>query len=407
MNFGTIAAMLTTSDYVTRRERVLAELSGSVGMVFAGEGSAPLLGKWFPNKHFLYLTGIASEPGAVVLFDPSAPNPNNRITLFLRPLNPEADVWDGYRETIGTNLRVQYGFTNVMRVGALPNMLTGAARRTKKLACLHPFSTYPAAISQDLATFRHVLERVLGVGIEDQTQMLTRHRAVKSEREIALMRRAADATVLGYTAALEAIAPHKSERDVDYALTKVFQEHGGTHAYNPIVGSGLNATVFHYMENNNTMRVGEMVLIDAGACIEGYAADVTRTYPVSGKFTPEQKSLYNLVLEAMEAAIAMLKPGSTLWEADNAARAVFAQAGYPDAYPYSIGHPLGLDVHEAAPDGPLLEGMVVTIEPGIYLPEKQIGIRIEDDLLITKTGTENLTVTIPKTIEAIEAAMAR
>jgi Xaa-Pro aminopeptidase len=399
--------MLTTSDYVARRERVLAELNGSVGLVFAGEGHAPLLGKWQPNKYFVYLTGITNEPGAALLFDPSAPDASRRITLFLRPLNPETDVWDGYRATISSELKTQSGFTNIQRVGALPGTLTGAARRAKKLACLQPFSTYPAAVSPDLAVFRQVTERVLGVGIEDQTQLLVRHRAVKSETEMTLMRRAAAATIEGYSAALKTITPDKSERDVDNELTRVFQQHGGTHAYNPIVGSGLNATVFHYMDNNGPMRAGEMVLIDAGACIEGYAADITRTFPVSGKFTPEQASLYNLVLESMNAAIAVLKPGVHMWEADNAARAVFTKAGYPDAYPYSVGHPLGLDVHEAAPDGPLIEGMVVTIEPGIYLPEKQLGIRIEDDLLITKTGTENLTAAVPKTIEEIESAMAR
>jgi Xaa-Pro aminopeptidase len=398
---------ITISEYAARRERVLAELGGSVGLVFAGEGSAPLLGKWYANKYFTYLTGIVNEPGAVLLFDPSAPDPTKKITLFLSPLNPEAEVWDGYREPLGTELKSQYGFQSVYRLGVLPGMLTGAARRTKKLACLHPFSTYPAAVSPDLAIFRQVTERVLGVGIEDQTQLLIRHRAVKSEAEIALMRHAATATIDGYAAALSAIAPNKSERDVDSELTRIFQQHGGTHAYNPIVGSGLSATIFHYMDNNGPLNTGELVLIDAGAAIGGYATDVTRTFPVSGKFTPEQKSLYNLVLEAMEAAIATLEPGVHLWEADNAARAVFIKAGYPDAYPYSVGHPLGLDVHEAAPDGPLLEGMIVTIEPGIYLPQQKLGIRIEDDLLITKTGSENLTATIPKTIEAIEAAMAR
>jgi Xaa-Pro aminopeptidase len=399
--------MITIAEFAARRERVLAELGGSVGVVFAGEGSAPLLGKWYANKYFTYLTGITNEPGAALLFDPTNPDPSRRITLFLRPINPEADVWDGYREPLGAGLKAQYGVQSVYRLGVLPSLLTGAARRAKKLACLHPFATYPAAVSPDLALFRQVTERVSGVSIEDQTQLLIRHRATKSGTEIALMRRAVEATVEGYTAALATIAPGKSERDMDRALTEVFQHHGGTHAYNPIVGSGLNATVFHYMDNNGPLNNGELVLIDAGAAISGYAADVTRTFPVSGMFTLEQKHLYNLVLEAMETAIILLKPGVHMWEADNAARAVFAKAGYPDAYPYSIGHPLGLDVHEAAPDGPLLEGMVVTIEPGIYLPEQKIGIRIEDDLLITKTGAENLTASIPRTVEAIEAAMAR
>ena len=211
------------------------------------------------------------------------------------------------------------------------------------------------------------------------------------------MRRAVAATVDGYAAALSVLHPESTEEAVSDALTTAFKRHGGQHAYNPIVGSGLNATIFHYMDNNGPLRAGELVLIDAGAAIGGYAADVTRTYPVSGRFTPEQQKLHSLVFEAMEAAIAVLKPGIQMWEADKAARAVFVKAGYPDAYPYSIGHGLGLDVHEAAPDEGLVEGMVVTIEPGIYLPEKRLGIRIEDDLLITATGCENLTQAIPKT----------
>ena len=396
---------IPVDEYAARRERVLKSLGDAAAVVFAGEGSAPLLGKWFASKYFVWLTGIVDEPGAAVVFDPSAPDPTKRITLLLRPLNPEAEVWDGYREALGAPLKAKYGFTSVGRVGGLAGHLTGAARRLKKVACLHPFAIYPAAVSPDLTVFRQVCERVLGVCVRDETQLLVKLRAQKSPAEIALMRQAVTATTEGYDAALKAIRTGGGEAEVTDALTSAFRKHGGEHAYNPIVGSGLNATIFHYMNNDGPLNPGELVLIDAGAAIGGYAADVTRTYPVSGKFTAEQKELYKLVHEAKEAAIATLKPGATMWEADRAARTVFVKGGYPDAYPYSVGHPLGLDVHEAAPDGPLLEGMVVTIEPGIYLPEKRLGIRIEDDLLITATGCENLTAHIPQTVEEIEAAL--
>jgi Xaa-Pro aminopeptidase len=388
--------MILQSEFVARRERVLKSLDGAAAVVFAGEGHAPLLGRWYASKNFVYLTGITNEPGAAVVFDPSAPDPEKQVTLLLRPLNPEAEVWDGLRDPLGTPLKEKYGFTSVVRTGGLNAMLTGAARRCKKLACLTPFSVPPAPVSADLALYRQVAERVPGVTIEDKTQLLITLRAQKSEAELTLMRKAALATADGYAAALEVIRPGGSEAEVARALTAAFEKHGGEHAYNPIVGSGINACIFHYMDNTGPLNPGELLLIDAGAAIGGYAADVTRTYPVSGTLTDEQKPLYDLVLEAMEASIATLKPGSTMVEADRAARAVFAKAGYPDAYPYSVGHPLGLDVHEAAPDGELLEGMVVTIEPGIYLLDKKLGIRLEDDLLITRTGCENLTASIPK-----------
>jgi Xaa-Pro aminopeptidase len=389
-------SLISLSELAARRARVLDALNGAAAVVFAGDGHAPLLGRWYASKNFVYLTGITNEPGAVLLFDPSAPDPEKRITLLLRPINPEADVWDGLRDPLGTPLREKYGISSVMRTGSLNTLLTTAARRSKKLACLAPFAVPPAPVSADLSLYRQVAERVPGVAIEDRTQLLITHRAQKSIAELALMRKAAQATIDGYAAALEIIRPGGTEADVARALTTAFEKHGGEHAYNPIVGSGINACVFHYMDNSAPLNAGEMVLIDAGAAIGGYAADVTRTYPVSGTLTAEQQSLYSLVRDAMDAAIATLKPGSTMIQADQAARAVFAKAGYPDAYPYSVGHPLGLDVHEAAPDGELLEGMVVTIEPGIYLLEKRLGIRLEDDLLITANGSENLTARIPK-----------
>ena len=398
-----MTSQISVDEHRARRERVLSALGDSAAVVFSGEGSAPLLGRWHASKHFVYLTGIASEPGAAVLLDPSAPDPDRRITLLLRPLNPEADVWDGYRDSLGAPLRERYGFSSIQRIGALPGLLTAAARRLKKLACLHPFSIYPAAVSPDLAVFRQVCERVLGVCVCDETQLLVRLRAQKSPAEIALMRQAVSATADGYEAALKVIRPGGSEAEVADALTAAFRRHGGEHAYNPIVGSGRNATVFHYMDNAGPLNPGELLLIDAGAAIGGYAADVTRTFPVSGRFTDEQRTLYSLTLEALEAAAEVLKPGATMDAADRAARKVFLKGGWPDAYPYSVGHPLGLDVHEAAPDGPLLEGMVVTIEPGIYLPDKNLGIRIEDDFLITASGSENLTVHIPRAVAEIEA----
>lgn len=387
---------ISLAEYAARRERVLEGLNGAAGVVFAGEGGPPLLGRWTANKHFVYLTGITNEPGAAVVFDPTAPDPSKRITLLLKSRDPEREHWDGYRDPLNQALKEKTGFTSIGRVGGLAGALTTAARRGRRFACLHPYTVYPAAVSPDLAAFRQVGERVPGVAIEDKTQLLIEMRSVKSEAELALMQQAVKATVAGYEAALATIRPGVSEQAVAFALESAFRVHGGEHAYNPIVGGGLNATVLHYMDNDQPLQAGELVLIDAGASFAGYAADVTRTFPVSGHFTDEQKRLYNLVLESELAGIAASRAGTAMWEVDRAARAVFEKAGMPDCYTYSVGHGLGLDVHDALPDGVLKPGMVITIEPGLYLADKALGIRIEDDILITDGDPVNLTAAIPK-----------
>jgi Xaa-Pro aminopeptidase len=395
------------SEYQSRRQRLFKSLNGAAAIVFAGDGAPPLLGKWRPDQSFQYLTGLETESGAAVLFDPANENPKRRIVLFLRPLNPEVDRWDGYRDTISQSLKDATGFETVMRSNTLPGTLTAAARRAKRVACLHPFSVYPNPVSPDLAAFKQIADRIPGLVIEDQTQLLPRMRAVKSKAEVALMQRAADATAAGYDAILKLIKPGLTEADLDQSLAQTYRSHGASGvAYNSIVGSGLNATVLHYMDNRQPLVAGDLIVIDSAARLGGYAADVTRTYPVNGKFTPDQRHVYETVLRAEEAAIKALRPGVTHTEVDAAARQVIEKAGFGDAFIHNIGHQLGLEVHDITPDGPLVEGMVMTIEPGIYLPDQKLGVRIEDDLLITKNGSKSLTNQIPKTIKDIERAMA-
>jgi len=402
---------IAVAEFIRRRERVLEALKGAVGIVFAGDGGGALHGKWQADANFRYLTGIADEPGAAVLFDPSAENPKRRCILFLRPLNPEMERWDGLREEIGAALRERTGFQTVMRTTALPSMLTAAVRRAKRAACLHSFSVYDAPVSPDLAVLRKVAERVVGVAIEDRTQLLASMRAVKSAAELRMMRRAAEATAAGYAAAYAVIRPGAREADVQEALESGFRRAGGAGtAYNSIVGSGLNGTVLHYSANSGVLEEGDLLVIDAGANFgppgSAYACDVTRTYPVSGTFSREQREVYETVLRAQEAAIRAARPGARLVsDVDGAARAVLEKAGYADAFIHGIGHQLGLEVHDITPDGPLKPGMVVTIEPGVYFPDRKMGIRIEDDILITRNGNENLTKMIPKSVDAVERAL--
>jgi Xaa-Pro aminopeptidase len=293
-----------------------------------------------------------------------------------------------------------------MRTVSLPPMLSRAARRAKRLACLHPFAGYNANVSPDLAIFRKITERTVGVSIEDRTHLLPEMRSLKSKAEVGLMRQAALATALGYAAAAKIIRPGVTETEIQHALEYGYRAHGASGpAYNSIVGAGFNGTVLHYMDNTGVAADGDLVVIDSGAAFAGYACDVTRTFPVSGHFSPEQRDLYEIVLRAQAAAIKAAKPGATWHAVDHASRKVIDDAGLGDAYIHSVGHQLGLEVHDASPDGPLKAGMVITIEPGIYFPERRLGIRIEDDILITPSGSTNLTAAIPKKPDELEDFM--
>jgi Xaa-Pro aminopeptidase len=220
------------------------------------------------------------------------------------------------------------------------------------------------------------------------------------------MRQAIDITARGYEAALKTIRPGLTEFDVQEAIEHAYRTNGarGT-AYRTIAGTGFNATVLHYHANDQPLADGDLICIDSGSEYLGYASDITRTFPVNGKFTPRQKEIYEIVLKAELAAIAVAKAGATFAQIDKAARDIIVKAGFGDSFIHGIGHHLGLEVHDITPAGPLPEGAVITIEPGIYLPDERIGIRIEDDILIGKGKSTVLSAMIPKTVTEIEKAM--
>ncbi|MBL4592104.1 MAG: aminopeptidase P family protein [Phycisphaerales bacterium] len=398
---------ISLSEYAKRRKYVLRALKGSVGLVMAGDGAPPLRGEWFPDMDFAYLTGIMNEPGAMVFFDPSNPDPKKQIALILRPVNPELDVWDGYRDLISEKLRKETGFDTVLRTLHLPRMMTEAAKRTRRLCCLHSLSSYTQPVSADYAVFQKVAARIPGCVIEDQSDLLTSMRMIKSPAEIKQIRSAIKATATGIDRVFKAVKPGINERELHNILIGGFQDSGSMrNAFDPIVGSGHRATVLHYKENNQTAEDGDLLVLDCGAEINRYASDITRTFPVNGKFTAEQKKLYNIVLKSQMDAIKAIKPGVTLAKIDAVARKVITDAGYGDYFLHSIGHHMGLETHDSGSATMKLKpGMVITIEPGIYIAEKSIGIRIEDDILVTETGSRNLSAAIPKTINEIEAAL--
>ncbi len=396
-----------TAEFASRRDRLLQRLDNAVGLVTAGDAGHGE-GVFRPHADFEYLTGVVDEPGAVLLLDPTNPVASRRSMLFLKPLNRERERWDGYRPEISAALRERLGIEAIFRTDTLPRALNGAVRRRRRMACLHTPSVYTQPVSADLAIFRKVAERIPGTTIEDHGETLAKMRSVKSPREVALIQHAIDITSVGFAAMLRSAGPGVGEGDVQEAIEHAYRSHGSRNsAFATIVGSGVNSTVLHYVANDQTLEDGDLVCVDSGAVFGGYAADVTRTVPVSGTFSERQREIYELVLEAETAAIDAIRPGVTFAELDDAARNVIKGAGYGDYFIHSIGHHLGLQTHDATPDGPLEQGAVVTIEPGVYIPDEKIGVRIEDDVLVTESGSEVLSTKIPKSVSDIEKAMKR
>ena len=271
-----------------------------------------------------------------------------------------------------------------------------------------PLAAWNSPVSADLAIMRAQAERVPGTQVTDRSDLLMKMRAAKSAAEIACIREAGRITATGFAAAMKSMRAGMNEFDLQEAVEHAYRSNGARElAFRTIAGGGFNATVLHYHANDHALVAGELVVLDSGAKFAGYSADVTRTLPVSGTFTPRQRELYDLVLRSQAAAINAVKPGATLAEIDAAGRKVIVDAGYGDAFIHGMGHHLGLETHDASPDAPLEIGAVITIEPGIYLPKESVGIRIEDDVAVTATGHEVLTPSIPRSADDVERAMAR
>jgi len=395
------------SDHAARRRRLRTALKKSVAIVFAGEHDAHLPTYYRPHPHFEYLTGLVNEPGAILVLDPGAPTEARRDLLFLRPLNPELEKWDGYRTEVSQALRDETGFKAVFRTTHFPRFLNDAVRRTPSLACVHALAAYDQPVSPDLEIFRKLQERIPGVEIRDATDEMARLRSVKSPAEVAMIQRAADITAAGFAAVMRSTRPGQSEFDLQETLEHAYRTNGSRGpAFGTIAGSGLNSTVLHYKDNDAVVKDGDLICLDSGAAFGGYGADVTRTIPANGRFTDRQAEIYSIVLRAMNAAIKAVKPGVPIAKIDQVARAIIIKAGYGDSFIHGIGHHLGLETHDVSPEGDLKEGAVITIEPGIYLPDEALGVRIEDDVVVTRTGCRNLTAKIPKSVQAIEKAMA-
>ena len=390
------------SVFRERRERVMQEMDGGIAVLYA-RGEEDRDG-FRQDSDFYYLTGV-EEAGAVLVLAPA--ERHERHWLFLEPRDPEAERWVGEREPLSEALEAKTGFDRVQRTAGLEGRLRRLLQGTKNLYVLNQPSTASQPLPKEQELYGKLASRHLGTSTKDLSDLLPRLRAVKEPRELERMRTAIAATLAAHRALATELRPGVEENWLESVISVEFKRAGAVRpAFSSIVGSGANSTILHYPRHDQTIQEGDLLVVDIGAEYGRYAADVTRTYPASGRFTPEQREIYDLVLRAQEACIQMVRPGVYMEDVHRKAEEIFREAGLVDYFIHGLGHFVGLDVHDTGRYGePLQAGMVITVEPGIYIPEKNLGVRIEDEVLVTERGHEVLTGALPRKAEAVEALM--
>ena len=395
--------------YRERRRHLMQQMKGGVAVVY-GPTSIDLGSTVAPMDRgggdFAYLTGITDEARAAILLAPD--ERTYREFLYLAPRDPESERWEGMRLPLGQELRARAGFEKVSRTGELGPLLAQTASRAGAMHYVGPISSPDAAVPRELELYGRVAARVPGTRIVNSAGLVQAMRVAKEPRELALMRKAIEVTAAGIRAGMRAARPGMSEFQLKTVIEDAFRAAGARRlAFPSIVGVARNSAVLHYTGSDNVIRAGDLILCDVGAEVDHYASDITRTFPVDGRFTAEQRAIYETVLAAQDAAAARLRPGALYEDLQRAANDVMDRAGHRDDFWHGLGHFVGLDVHDVGDYAkPLPAGAVLTIEPGIYLPQRNFGVRIEDEYLVTAAGNEHLSRAIPRTVAEIEAAMA-
>jgi len=406
---GPMQAATNDADvFKARREALMKKLDGGVAVIYGAtdDSGGIVKGQFLQESSFYYLTGI-SEPGAALLLAPG--ERRYKEILFLQPRNPEVENWDGRREPLGDALNEATGFEKVLRIDALPPNLTAMLQRSKKAIFLGPIVSAATDMPKALSILRDGQSRVPGTSLENMADLIPEMRRIKDDQEIEQIQKAIDVTGKGIVAAMKSVEPGMLEFQLQSVVEHAYEMEGAQFlGFSTILASGPNATVLHYGQNNQPIQETGLVLIDTGAAWQHYSADVTRTIPVSGTFSPRERELYELVLKASDAAIQKVQVGADYYnDVHMTAKGILDDAGYGEYFIHGTGHFLGLDVHDAGNyDLPLKAGVVITVEPGIYIPEEGIGIRIEDDILVTKDGPVLLSRHIPRTVLEIESAMS-
>jgi len=402
-------------EYQTRRLAYLQRINDGVTLLF--NKSHQDLEEYIPDKNFYYLTGCL-EPEAVLLLIPGSVDWPETLFLVNRDLSQER--WTGPRMSPGQESALLLGIQRVMSLDSFQTELTKLLLPASKIytnlfrrSCKNPLvQCYFEPLSQ--------LKRWLPLAkILDAAPEVAFLRMKKSSFELEKIIQAIKITMDGHRQAIREIRPGQFEYQVEAIIEHQFLSQGAIRpAFPSIVASGVNSTILHYSKNNRRMRSGELLVIDVGAEYDGYSADLTRTYPVNGRFTNRQKEIYNIVLEAQKASLKQVRPGVKYNKSSPIHQAAFEYInshGWDQRgrrlgryFIHGTSHHLGLDVHDPVSDSerPLEAGMVITIEPGIYIPEENLGVRIEDDVLVTDKGYQLLSETLPRSSTAIELMMA-
>ena len=424
----------------TRRARLSARMGEGLAIVPTAPERARNRDSHYPyrfDSYFYYLTGFPEPDAVLVQVAGDAP----RSILFCRPRNEEREIWDGYRYG-PEGAKEVFGFDECHSIETLDELMPKLmADRTKLFFSLGVDPAWDARVTGWLNAVRAQMRTGVRAPSEiaDLRALIDDMRLTKDAVELATMRRAAAISAGAHRRAMRFARPGLREYEVEAEILHEFLRNGAqAPAYTSIVAAGANACVLHYIANRDVLRAEDLLLIDAGCELDGYASDITRTFPVDGRFAGERKAVYELVLEAQARAIEAVRPGERFIDPHDTAVRVLARGlvdlglltgdvdgivecgAYKRFYMHRTGHWLGLDVHDAGEYGAegrwkeLSSGMVLTVEPGLYIrraadvPERfwDIGVRIEDDVLVTETGHEILTTAAPKSVADIEAVMA-
>jgi Xaa-Pro aminopeptidase len=430
--------MIQPAEFARRRRELMRMAGEDAALVVAAAPrrirNADAEWPYRQDSDFHYLTGFP-EPDAVLALLPG--RANGEVVLFCRERDPERERIDGAR--IGPDAAAaRFGMDDAFPVEDIDDILPGMLEGRTRLYCHFGREN---EFDAHLLRWLRRLRASRGGGVVPREFVALGHvlhelRLYKSTAELRLMKRAANIAAEAQRAAVAAARPGAAEYEVEAALLHVVRAHGAVPSYAPIVAGGANACVLHYTANRDRLERGDLLLVDAGAEVECYASDITRTWPVGGRFSREQRALYEVVLAAQQAAIEQVREGAAFTAAHDAARNVVVEGlcrlkllsgsprsalksgSYERFFPHKTGHWIGLDVHDVGDyrvdEQPrLLEaGMVVTVEPGIYIPPddttvpakwRGIGIRIEDDVAIGAHGSEVLTAALPKAIDEVQA----
>jgi Xaa-Pro aminopeptidase len=410
------------SEYKSRRQKLMEKVKDGVVVVMGEEEDDLGVGaKFRQNDNFMYLTGVDVPTGVLVLVPQGYQGAKE--WLFLPAPNRFFDQWTGPRPPITEATAQAFGVEKVADLidfqKVIGEILNSEAfgKAGEKLYTVIPPSPYTKLAREEKFT-EQVRKSKTSINLNPIAPLLAEMRMVKSDPEIALIQRAIDITSIAQAEVLKTIKAGVYEYELEGSILGQFYRNGAQRAAFPcIVGSGQNATILHYEKNRKKIDGGDLIVVDIGAEYSYYAADITRTYPADGHFTPRQREIYQLVLDAQSAAAKAFKLGeSTMQDLDNVARQTMRQSKLKDLkgnsldqhFPHGLGHFLGMYVHDVGDySRPLPVGAVITIEPGIYLADENIGVRIEDDYLVTKHGLVKMSQNIPSSPDEIEKLMSK